>query len=242
MLSLRMQMLSQQIASVFLPVIERVMDKLEQAVNWFRGLSGAQQDSILKWTALVAAGLAMASILPRVFGALQLVIGGVRALTAAMMALSMTPAGLLLAVAGLAVAVGGMTLAWQMSKDAADDFFETGEVKAKSFTDRMRELADATIYAGVSFGERHKRELEEAARALREQEERAKSRRRDVTPAAGAIESIERTYARIAEKTRMIGGGKDPQEQIAENTAKTWQAVQELLNWARSYRPVVDQG
>lgn len=58
-LSLRMQELSREIASVFLPTIHKVIDGIHKAVQWFRSLSVEQQDSVQKWT-LIGLGVLFA--------------------------------------------------------------------------------------------------------------------------------------------------------------------------------------
>ncbi len=70
-LAAQMEQLSMQVASVFLPVIERVTDALVRAADWFRRLTGEQQSS-LRTIGMIAAGLTlMGTILPRIIGGLQ---------------------------------------------------------------------------------------------------------------------------------------------------------------------------
>jgi hypothetical protein len=79
-LTYQFQMLSREIAGVFMPVIEGMMTKLAQAVAWFRTLSGEKQNLIMRFALASVAALAFAMVLPRLVGGIQLVIVGVKAL------------------------------------------------------------------------------------------------------------------------------------------------------------------
>jgi hypothetical protein len=94
-----MQNLSREIAGIFLPVIEKVIDGIKKVTSWFEHLSGHQQDQIMRWTAAAGAALLVVAIFPKVVTGVTAVIGAVRALTAAL-----ATAG---AVTG--VASGGLT-------------------------------------------------------------------------------------------------------------------------------------
>ncbi len=70
-LGLQFQLLSREIASLFIPVLERVIGVLQSVTSWFRSLSGPQQAFI---GGIATAGIvlvAMATILPRIIGGLQ---------------------------------------------------------------------------------------------------------------------------------------------------------------------------
>jgi hypothetical protein len=102
LLALRFQLLSRQIASVFLPAIEAVSDRVQKAVEWFRSLDGVQQDQIQRWALTGIAVLGVATVLPKV-------VAGVQALTVAFGALRVATggvAGVIGAVVAGAVALG----------------------------------------------------------------------------------------------------------------------------------------
>jgi phage-related protein len=70
LLSMQFTLLSQQIAGVFVPVIQKVIEVVTQLANWFRGLSGEQQ-ALIRNIVLAAAVMAIAhGVIGRVTGAL----------------------------------------------------------------------------------------------------------------------------------------------------------------------------
>lgn len=74
-LALRFQLLNREIASLFLPIIERVIGALDRAVNWFKSLDGATQEAIGRTVALSVALLGAAVILPRLIAGVEGVAG-----------------------------------------------------------------------------------------------------------------------------------------------------------------------
>jgi hypothetical protein len=92
-LQLRFQMLSREIAGVFMPVITAVTDKLTQAVQWFKHLTGENQNLIMRIVLGTAAALAFAMVLPKIVGGVQLVIVAFKFLSVAIGALG-TEAGI----------------------------------------------------------------------------------------------------------------------------------------------------
>jgi hypothetical protein len=103
-LSLRFQMLSREIASLFLPAIRATIGAVGSLVTWFRTLSGDQQASIARWTAAGLAALGVATILPRVAAGIGLVTGALRALAGSLGG----PLALFLGLAAGTVAFGGL--------------------------------------------------------------------------------------------------------------------------------------
>lgn len=81
-LSLHFQLLSREIANVFLPTITGVLDKLNAVVNWFRSLSGEQQQSILHWSRLTVGLLGTSVLLPKIAAGLQSIRGVMTLLSA----------------------------------------------------------------------------------------------------------------------------------------------------------------
>lgn len=67
-LATQFQYISREIASIFLPTIQRVIGALQTVFNWFRSLTGAQQDSIRRWVEAAAVMVVVANLLPRIAG------------------------------------------------------------------------------------------------------------------------------------------------------------------------------
>ncbi len=70
-LGLQFTLLSREIASLFIPVLERVIGVLQSVTSWFRNLSGPQQAFIGGIAATAIALVAVAAIIPRIIGGLQ---------------------------------------------------------------------------------------------------------------------------------------------------------------------------
>jgi hypothetical protein len=96
LLSFQQRQLSQQIASIFLPVVQKYIDGLTRLVEWFRHLSGEQQVQIMRWSLFTVGLLGSVTVVPR--------------LTSALGTLAMTLKGLTLAnpFAALTAAVIGL--------------------------------------------------------------------------------------------------------------------------------------
>jgi hypothetical protein len=95
-LAYQQNQLSQQVASIFLPVVQRYTDALTRLVGWFRSLGGEQQAQIMRWSLFTVGLLGSVTVVPR--------------LTAALGTLGMTLKGLALAnpVAALTAGVVGL--------------------------------------------------------------------------------------------------------------------------------------
>jgi hypothetical protein len=130
MLHYRMQMLSREIANVFLPTINKANEYLGQAVSWFRGLNGEQQDNIRKY-AFIALGIL------GVVGALPKLVAAAQAAMTALSALAAHPvlAGLALLAAGLAAVGVAAYLSTQQLREmqATTDRFKKGDVTKKEY-------------------------------------------------------------------------------------------------------------
>jgi hypothetical protein len=74
LLTVQMQYLSREIASVFLPLMRSVSDILERVTAYFRSLTGDQQHSIRKWIETSAAILLVANVVPRLVSGLVSVV------------------------------------------------------------------------------------------------------------------------------------------------------------------------
>jgi ElaB/YqjD/DUF883 family membrane-anchored ribosome-binding protein len=114
-LSLQFKQLSQQIAAVFLPVVQKLGEWLQKITQWLRSLSGSQQDNILRWAAMAAAGLGMLFLFPKIVAGIEAVKVALASFTAeALFAEGVLSAGIIpligLIVSGLtALAVGTET-------------------------------------------------------------------------------------------------------------------------------------
>ncbi len=108
MFGTQLKMLSQEIASIFLPIMEAATEKVMEITDWFRSLSGEEQDNILQIVTWVGAiGLAIA-VIPKIVSAIGAIITVVRSLGAAMAFLKALTGGwaqIALAVAATAAAV-----------------------------------------------------------------------------------------------------------------------------------------
>jgi hypothetical protein len=62
-LAQRMSLISREIAGVFLPVVNKVIDVVTNVLNWFRNLTSAQQDLIMNLGLGAVAGLGLAKML-----------------------------------------------------------------------------------------------------------------------------------------------------------------------------------
>lgn len=134
MLSFRMQMLSREIAGIFLPAISAVIDKLSQAVAWFRNLSGEKQNLIMKFALATVAALGVAMVFPKIVAGVQLAIIGIKALMAVIAAAGaeagIASGGLLpllgvLVTAG--VALGTFLFATKSGSSGLQQLYATGQ-------------------------------------------------------------------------------------------------------------------
>lgn len=146
MLNVQFELLSREIASIFIPIMDKVSYAVQEALNWFRQLTGAQQDQIMQWAAGAAAAALVANILPKVAGLIGgLVIPAFRALVGVVTAgsvsmgtaLGFATGGLstLLSLAlslGVGFAVGsekgrsGLTRLWEALKPIGDALARLG--------------------------------------------------------------------------------------------------------------------
>lgn len=103
-LGFHMERLGRSIAGIFRPEIDKLVELVRRAVDWFHSLSQRQLEQIALWGKLAVGTLAVSTILPRVVAGLQAVLGAVRGLFAGGAALSPV-------LAGIAVLLGGMAVA-----------------------------------------------------------------------------------------------------------------------------------
>lgn len=130
-LNMAMQQLSQEIAAVFLPVVEQAVNILREATAWFRNLSGEQQDMIAKW-ALWAAGISMGvSVLGKFITVATAVVGAMRAMTTAQLVLNAATGQWLKLLIGGAAAAGAVYAAKKIFAEV-DKFQAAGQSASKA--------------------------------------------------------------------------------------------------------------
>lgn len=103
-----MGFLSREVASIFKPAIDGVIESLEKMVGWFRALDGSQQDMIFKFAEGAAAGLLVVAVLPKIVAGITGVIGAVTALASATSVLDVMTGGILPLVGVLVTAAGAV--------------------------------------------------------------------------------------------------------------------------------------
>lgn len=151
-LSMQMTMLSQQIAGVFVPTIEKVIRGLERVVSWFRSLTGEQQGNIRRWVEAAAAMVLVHTILGRlIVGVISFVgtlVGGmvmaagsifttlIPAITALVSAIV---AGSGIATTALGLASAGISVLLGLAAAVVSAFVSLG-------------LAAATVGTGIAVG------------------------------------------------------------------------------------------
>lgn len=114
-LAFQMERLSRTVAGLFGPEIYAAINGVQRLTDWINSLSNAQKTAIAHWLEGGLAALTFASILPKVFGGIQLVIGGVKALTAA---LTLSGWGAVLPVLGAIVSgLGAFGAASKVGRD-----------------------------------------------------------------------------------------------------------------------------
>lgn len=115
-LSRSFALLSREITQLFLPTIEKVIASVRTLVEWFRNLTGAQQENIGKWVMLGTAALGVMMILPKIIAGFSALIGIVKMAAGAMSAMSAASgiaSGGILPLIGVLVTVGaGLATLW----------------------------------------------------------------------------------------------------------------------------------
>jgi hypothetical protein len=129
-LSHSVNQLQRQFASTFLPVIEKVIQRLQQAVTWFRSLSGDQQASIARWTGLTVGALGFMTLLPKLISGLSTV-------------------GTVLKVAALSnpflLAAGGVVALMSRTEEGRDSLKEMGKALLGAFQKVAEILSDLLL-------------------------------------------------------------------------------------------------
>lgn len=129
-LSFQFTELNRQIAALFLPAIEKAIQKLTQLTQWFRNLSGATQQSIGRWLGVGTAMLGVLTIGPKLIGLFKL-IGGT--FTAAF------------AASPLLAIIGGIGLLMAQSEGGRESLFKLGDAAMSAFGSLAEILAGVVL-------------------------------------------------------------------------------------------------
>lgn len=152
LMQFQFQMLSREIASVFLPTINMVIRAIEAMVNWFRSLSGDQQAMIRHFVEAAAVMVVVNQVLGRVtttvIGFVATLIGGMVA-AAGSIVTTLVPAFLTLVGEVLA---GSVTIASALGFATAGISTILGLVGALASAFLSLGIAGATLGAGVAVG------------------------------------------------------------------------------------------
>src|SRR5262245_28566439 len=70
-LNYQFKQLNMQVASTFLPLFEKVSKVLQDVTDWFRQLTGAQQDQIARWLGIAVGLTAVLALVPKLISAFQ---------------------------------------------------------------------------------------------------------------------------------------------------------------------------
>jgi hypothetical protein len=113
LLATQFQFLGREVAAVFLPTLNAVIDRVRDLTNWFRRLTGDQQDNIRRWVEAAGAFVLTQQILTRVAATIGgVVIPMVKLLGSVVTGEAFTVAGAIgLATGGLSILVGALSVA-----------------------------------------------------------------------------------------------------------------------------------
>lgn len=117
-----MERIARAVAGLFGPEIRKVTELIASLAAKLETLSDAQRTSIAHWLGAGAAALAVAVVLPKVVGGIELVIGGVKALTAAFAASGW--GAILVAVGAVSAAVLGLGAAGEVAQGGLGQLFQ----------------------------------------------------------------------------------------------------------------------
>lgn len=209
--------LSQKIAAVFLPVVEKVTEVIERLADWFDSLSEEQQDNVMKWTLWIGGVLAAIIIIPKLVAGLALV-------KAALMAIYANP---------VILGIGLLVLALLEVKGLLEDIANTDVSGALSRFGGSSKTAASFATKGIDLRTDAAKAEDEAAGGG------PGSGRRDVTQKAKSgktsIEAGDAVYKRIMEAA--AGGGIDKQQLKAQQGI--WSEIIKLKDAVMRTQPAV---
>jgi hypothetical protein len=118
-LTLRFQLLSREIAGVFKPVINGIINALDRLRAWLHGSSDGTKQLVMNLVLGAAAGLGIAKVMSGpLFSAISGAILGIQALTAAGIELDVVTGGILLVVGALVVGVAALAVGTETGRTA----------------------------------------------------------------------------------------------------------------------------
>lgn len=181
------QQLSNQIASLFAPQIEKLVEWMQQLVDWFRNLSGEEQDQLATWGLWLAGIAGAAVVLPTIISTVQALGMALGGLKAVMAGLSLSNPWLLAAgaIGSALVALGAWKPILTWIAGAAKEI--------------------AGVFGGIA-----------QAVGLSEPKGKEPKGHRTLAAATGGFEGVEQTWKRIALASRNVGSGRNSTEDIRD--------------------------
>lgn len=220
-MQVQMQMLSREIAGIFAPLIDDVIGKLQDLVDWFKGLSGTQQANIRSWVMATAAMLGLVAVMPK--------------LIAGFMTLKTVLTGTTLGLGPLAIAVGAIVAALALipgvGQAATTAINGLSSAAAKAAEGDMRSIAEKYV-DWVDFMRAGLPEFLGGGKAYAEQYVKDKGmpnmatpekQRTGVTQAGGNFEGVQETFRRIQSNVVKQSGPEERTAVAAEAIAKAVQ-------------------
>jgi hypothetical protein len=120
-LTFQLSMLSREIANVFLPVIESISNGLQRLIDWFRSLTGEQQNSIAYWSVFGITVLGIVGTIGKVIAIvreLKTALAGLAIVQALLNGLTLNFAAIAGGIAAVALVGGTLALANEAGKAA----------------------------------------------------------------------------------------------------------------------------
>ncbi len=232
-LGLQFQLLSREIASLFIPVLERVIGVLQSVTSWFRNLSGPQQSFIGGIAATAIALVAVAAIIPRI-------IGGLQGMAAVFTLLSANPfvalvgliAALLVGTESGRSALGRLAAAFGPIVTAVGQLFAALKPVIELLGTVVGAVADfiGGIASGIANGIQSVTDFfgltseEDRRRSAQQEAQRRQQAGRDRNEVAGTTkgrEGLEATFLRFQEAALKTGQGDTAMRQLTEAQRQT---------------------
>lgn len=145
-----------------IPMIENFANRIQDLITWFKGLSGSQQENILKWAGLLAALGPVLLILSKLVKGIMAVVKVAKLLSVAVAAL-FSPFGLIVAAIAAVIAIGvALWRNWDTIIAKARELHQRVQTSVQNmvtavvgfFTNlgaRAREIFSAMVAAVVNF-------------------------------------------------------------------------------------------
>ncbi len=232
-LGLQFQLLSREIASLFIPVLERVIGVLQSVTSWFRNLSGPQQSFIGGIAATAIALVAVAAIIPRI-------IGGLQGMAAVFTLLSANPfialvgliAALLVGTESGRSALGRLAAAFGPIVTAVGQLFAALKPVIDLLGNVVGAVADfiggiaSGIASGIEavtdfLGFTSEADRRRSAQQQAQQRQQAGRDRQEVAGTTKGREGLEATFLRFQEAALKTGQGDTAMRQLTEAQRQT---------------------